>query len=68
MDVIDTGEGNRLVSSGPAVDVILCTGAHVSNGRLFFTANGGGVQLSMSFGDEARQSSPWLKTKEGGRR
>jgi outer membrane protein assembly factor BamB len=61
MDVIDTADNNRLVSSGPAVDVILCTGAHVSNGRLFFTANGGGLQLSMAYGEEAKQPHPpWL--------
>ena len=58
MDVIDTADGNRLVSSGPAVDVILCTGAHVSNGRLYFTANGGGLQLSMAYGEEAKTAPP----------
>ncbi len=53
MDIYDTSQDNRLVSTGPAVDVITCTGAHISNGRIFFTANGGGLQLSMSYGKEA---------------
>jgi outer membrane protein assembly factor BamB len=60
MDIIDTTDKNRLVSSGPAVDVILCTGAHVSNGRLYFTANGGGLQLSMAYGEEAQKTHPFL--------
>lgn len=53
MDIYDTADNNRLIATGPAVDVLLCVGAHVSNGRIFFTANGGGVQLSMSYGEEA---------------
>jgi outer membrane protein assembly factor BamB len=53
MDLIDTAQDNRLISTGPAVDVLQCVGAQVSNGRLFYTANGSGLQLSMSYGDEA---------------
>ena len=60
MDLIDTAQENRLVSTGPAVDVLQCVGANISNGRLFYTANGSGLQLSMSYGDEAEQSPrPW---------
>ena len=60
MDLIDTADGNRLLSSGPAVDVLQCVGAHVANGRLFYTANGSGLQLSMSYGEEAEQNPrPW---------
>ena len=32
--------GYNLVSTGPAVDVLLCVGASASNGRIYFTANG----------------------------
>jgi outer membrane protein assembly factor BamB len=60
MDLIDTSHDNQLISTGPAVDVLQCVGAHISNGRLFYTANGSGLQLSMSYGDEAEQSpQPW---------
>ncbi len=60
MDVIDTSDENRLISTGPAVDVLQCVGAQISNGRLFYTANGSGLQLSMNYGQEARQqSAPW---------
>ncbi|MEX2185463.1 MAG: PQQ-binding-like beta-propeller repeat protein [Pirellulales bacterium] len=54
MDIYDTADNNRLIATGPAVDVLLCVGAHVSNGRIFFTTNGGGLQLSMAYGVEAR--------------
>jgi outer membrane protein assembly factor BamB len=60
MDLIDTSHDNQLISTGPAVDVLQCVGAHVSNGRLFYTANGSGLQLSMSYGEEAeRAPRPW---------
>jgi outer membrane protein assembly factor BamB len=52
MDIYDTADNNRLVTTGPAVDVLLCVGAQVSNGRIFFTTNGGGLQLPMTYGDE----------------
>jgi outer membrane protein assembly factor BamB len=46
MDLIDVSRGNELVSSGPPVDVIECVGAIVSNGRVFYTAHGSGIQCS----------------------
>ncbi len=62
MDVIDTANENRLISTGPAVDVLQCVGAQISNGRLFYTANGSGLQLSMNYGDEAATPSlPWRR-------
>ncbi len=62
MDVIDTADDNRLISSGPAVDVLQCVGTHVSNGRLFYTANGSGLQLSLSYGKEAESfRPPWRR-------
>jgi outer membrane protein assembly factor BamB len=53
MDVWDTRGEVKLVSTGPAVDVLQCVGAMASNGRLFYTTNGGGIQLSMLCGKEA---------------
>ncbi len=53
VDLIDTGAGNRLVSTGPPIDVLQCVGAQVSNGRLFYTANGSGLQVSLDYGIKA---------------
>ncbi len=58
IDMIDTARDNRLVSTGPPIDVLQCVGAQASNGRLFYTANGSGLQLSLSFGDEAQGQRP----------
>jgi outer membrane protein assembly factor BamB len=60
MDMIDTSHGNRFVSSGPCVDVRECVGAVVSNGRLFYTSQASGLQLSQVYGDEAASfTTPW---------
>jgi len=48
MDMIDTSEGNKLVSSGPPVDVRECVGTVVSNGRVFYTTQASGLQVSMA--------------------
>ena len=49
----NTAEGFRyLFSTGPVLDVLMCIGAIASNGRLFLTANGSGLQASMAYGDE----------------
>jgi outer membrane protein assembly factor BamB len=59
-DMIDTSLGNKLVSSGPCVDVRDCVGAVVSNGRLFYTSQASGLQLSKVFGAEADSLNvPW---------
>jgi len=65
MDIYDLSRGGfSLVSTGPAVDVLLCVGANVSNGRIFFTANGGGLQACQVCGDEAASFvAPWEVTK-----
>jgi outer membrane protein assembly factor BamB len=50
----------RVVSSGPTVDLLICIGAIVSNGRVFHTTNGTGLQCSAVCGEEAvTLSSPW---------
>jgi hypothetical protein len=60
MDLIDTTDGNRVVSSGPCVDVRECVGAVVSNGRLFYTSQASGLQVSQVFGTEANSwTVPW---------
>jgi outer membrane protein assembly factor BamB len=59
MDIFDTSKA-ALVSSGPAIDPNACVGAIVSNGRIFYTSQGGGLQLSQVYGPEAASfSAPW---------
>ncbi len=55
MDMIDTSDGNKLVSSGPPIDIRECMGAVVSNGRIFYTAQASGLQVSQVYGSEAVQ-------------
>lgn len=55
LDMIDLDAGNALVTSGPAVDSRECVGSVVSNGRLFYTAQASGLQLSQSYGEEAEK-------------
>jgi outer membrane protein assembly factor BamB len=65
MDVHDLSrEGeNLLVSTGPAVDPSQCVGAIVSNGRLFYTSHGSGLQVSEVYGAEAASpAAPWETT------
>jgi outer membrane protein assembly factor BamB len=60
MDMIDTSNGNKFVSSGPCVDVRECVGAVVSNGRIFYTSQGSGLQLCQVCGSEAASfTSSW---------
>lgn len=53
MDLIDTEAGCEVVSSGPCVDLRECVGAVVSNGRLFYISQAGGLQVGMVYGEEA---------------
>jgi len=62
MDMIDASNANKLVSSGPCVDVRECVGAVVSNGRIFYTSQGSGLQLCQVCGAEADLLvAPWQK-------
>ena len=62
MDMIDTSRGNAVVSSGPPVDTRECVGTVVSNGRLFYTAQASGLQVSQVCGVEAASFTPaWRK-------
>lgn len=59
MDILDTSTG-KFVSSGPAVDPNGCVSAIVSNGRIFFTSQSGGLQVSQVYGSEAASfAAPW---------
>ena len=51
-DVLDTASGH-LLWSGPSIDPNACVGSILSNGRLFHTSQGGGLQLSLVYGPEA---------------
>jgi hypothetical protein len=41
-----------------------CIGAIASNGRIFYTTNGGGLQACLVCGDEAKASSPFPTSRE----
>ncbi|GIW82979.1 MAG: hypothetical protein KatS3mg105_4786 [Gemmatales bacterium] len=59
MDMIDLRTGD-LVSTGPCIDSRECVGSSVSNGRLFYTSQASGLQVSLTAGEEARQTKmPW---------
>jgi outer membrane protein assembly factor BamB len=60
LDVRDLSANDHLISSGPALDPSECVGAIPSNGRLFYTGQGGGLQCSLVGGDEAAAfPAPW---------
>ncbi len=62
MDMIDLGDGNQLVSTGPALESRECVGGVVSNGRLFYTAQANGLQMSQVGGAEAEGwTPPWQR-------
>jgi outer membrane protein assembly factor BamB len=50
MDLIDLADGGRMVSTGPAIDSRECLGAVVSNGRVFYTSQASGFQVSQTCG------------------
>ncbi|MCP4783675.1 MAG: PQQ-binding-like beta-propeller repeat protein [Fuerstiella sp.] len=58
MDMIDIGNNNQLVASGPCIDSRECVGATVSNGRLFYTSQASGLQVSLTAGAEANSLLP----------
>jgi len=60
MDLIDLSAGNKLAATGPAIDSRECVGAVVSNGRIFYTSQASGLQISQLYGEEAEQAKwPW---------
>jgi outer membrane protein assembly factor BamB len=52
-DLFDLTGEPKMISSGPVLDVLTCVGGIVSNGRIFYTTNGSGLQASLCFGEEA---------------
>ena len=47
-------------SCGPPIDLLVCLGGMVSNGRIFHTTNGTGLQCSAVYGEEAQGfETPW---------
>ena len=62
MDMIDLSQDGRLVSTGPCIDSRECVGSSVSNGRVFYTSQASGLQVSLSGGAEAtRTRYPWQR-------
>jgi outer membrane protein assembly factor BamB len=60
MDMIDLSQDNQLVSTGPCIDSRECVGATVSNGRIFYTSQASGFQVSLLCGAEAESfQAPW---------
>jgi len=54
MDIYDLSNLNdiKLLSSGPRLDPSECIGTVVSNGRIYYTCHGGGLQVSQVCGAE----------------
>jgi hypothetical protein len=60
MDMIDVSDGNRLVSTGPSIDSRECVGSSVSNGRIFYTSQASGLQVSQVAGADGESAvAPW---------
>lgn len=63
LDVFDLSDFGdvRLVATGPRLDVSECNAAVVSNGRIFTTGQGAGVQVGQVYGREAAEAAPWRR-------
>jgi len=60
MDLIDLADANKLAATGPAIDSRECVGSVISNGRLFYTSQASGLQVSQVYGREAAKATlPW---------
>ena len=53
MNIHDLSQAGQLIYAGPTLDVLECVGGFVSNGRLFYTTNGGGLQSCLAYGPQA---------------
>jgi outer membrane protein assembly factor BamB len=51
LDIYDMSETNNihLITTGPRLDPSECVGAVVSNGHIFYTAHGGGLQACLNY-------------------
>ncbi len=64
LDVRDLSAGDKLVSSGQALDPSECVGSIPSNGRLYYTGQGGGLQACQVSADEASSVlTPWREPR-----
>ncbi|MBD3266378.1 PQQ-binding-like beta-propeller repeat protein, partial [bacterium] len=60
MDMVDLSNENKLVSTGPAIDSRECLGSVVSNGRMFYTSQASGLQVSQIFvPQKTKKIAPW---------
>lgn len=62
LDIVDLSDiaQARLISTGPRLDPSECVGVVVSNGRMFYTCHGGGLQVCQVWGADAEQmAAPW---------
>jgi outer membrane protein assembly factor BamB len=66
--LFDLAGGNKLVHCGPAIDTMECIGAIPSNGRIFCTTNGSGLQACLVSGEEAAAQCPWQTQPAGATR
>ncbi len=68
LSVFDPTGESEAIYGGPAIDVLVCIGMFASNGRLFYTTNGAGLQASLVWGAEsASQPAPWQGRLRKGR-
>jgi len=58
MDMLDTADGAKLVSTGPPLDLRECVGAVASNGRIFYATQANGLLVCQVCGDEAATPAP----------
>ena len=64
LDLFDLTDPKKVdfASCGPPVDLLVCIGGMVSNGRIFHTTNGTGIQCSAVYGKEAAtHQPPWIR-------
>jgi outer membrane protein assembly factor BamB len=65
MNIHDFSKENSLIFAGPTIDVLECVGGFVSNGRIYYTTNGGGLQASLTYGNEAKSfEASWMTTTD----
>jgi outer membrane protein assembly factor BamB len=68
MDVHDLRSASTRLSTGPRLDPSECIAAFASNGRLYYTGQGGGMQAAQVCGEEARSfAPPWAPAKKKGK-
>jgi len=66
MDVLDAADVSdvKLLATGPAIDPSQCTASVISNGRMYYTGHGCGLQVSQVTGAEAANPAPWEKASD----